>query len=326
VWWRLYTWADVDGSGLWEAGEEGPLIDSRGGAATESRDAGLELPFVREVAGWVERELPASLGLRTGIVWRSERQHLSRQNANQPFEAFSVPVVIPDPGPDGRAHTEDDGRPISGRQLAPELLGLTPVNIVRNVLNSASHHWTIDATVSRRFDGRWLLTGGFAHTWSRDQASGYVGQAVRQNPFPLTPNDLINAGEGGRHEFRVWVAKVHGTYRGPWGVRISPLLRHQSGQPFGRTFTTSLNYRNSIRVLAEPIGTRRMDNVTILDARIERGFRLPDDRRVAVFIDIFNVFNSNPEQNTNWSSGPTFLQPLNVVAPRIARVGAKVDW
>jgi hypothetical protein len=181
-------------------------------------------------------------------------------------------------------------------------------------------------TAVRRFNGRWSLSGGFAHTSSRDQASGYSGQAIRQNFYPLTPNDLINTGPEGRHEFTVWTAKLHGTYQAPWGLRITPLVRHQSGQPFGRTFTTALNYGNNVRILAEPIGTRRMDHITIVDARVEQGFNLPFERRVAVFIDVFNIFNANPEQNINWSSGASFLRPLNIVAPRIARVGVKVGW
>ena len=118
-------------------------------------------------------------------------------------------------------------------------------NIVRNVPNSDSHYWTWDITANKRFSGRWSLVAGFAHTWNRDQASGYSGQPVRQNTYPLTPNDLINAGAEGRYEFRTWTAKVHGTYQAPWDLRITPFLRHQSGQPFGRTFSTSLNYGNT---------------------------------------------------------------------------------
>jgi Carboxypeptidase regulatory-like domain/TonB dependent receptor-like, beta-barrel len=324
-WWRRHAWSDLDGSGVWEPGEEGRPLGRRGGVAMESLDPALDLPFVREVAGWIERELPAAVGVRTGIVWRGERQHFQRQNAYQPFEAFAVPVEIGDPGPDGQVATADDGPRIPGRELRPELVGLSD-NIVRNVPNSDSHYWTWDIAANKRFSGRWSLVAGFAHTWSRDQASGYSGQLVRQNPYPLAPNDLINAGAEGRYEFRIWTAKVHGTYQAPWDLRITPLLRHQSGQPFGRTFTTSLNYGNNVRVLAEPIGTRRMDNITILDARVEKGFGLSRGRRVAAFIDVFNSFNANPEQNTNWSSGPSFLQPLNIVAPRIARVGAKLEW
>ena len=155
--------------------------------------------------------------------------------------------------------------------------------------------------------------------------TGTPDRSFLQNPFPLTPNDLINAGPDGRDQFRVWTAKVHGTYQAPWDLRITPLLRHQSGQPFGRVFVASLN-GNNVRILAEPIGTRRMDNITILDARVEKGFALPHGRRVAAFIDVFNIFNANPELNINWSSGPLFLRPINIVAPRIARVGAKLQW
>ena len=82
-WWRRYTWSDPDGSGVWEPGEEGDLQGSRGGVALESVDPGLELPFVREVAAWIERELVANIGLRTGVVWRGERQHSMRRNANR---------------------------------------------------------------------------------------------------------------------------------------------------------------------------------------------------------------------------------------------------
>ncbi len=334
-WWERYPWLDRNGSGVWEDGEQGELADRRGGLTMESLDQGLELPILREAAAWVERELGANIGMRTGLVWRGERQHYMRQNVTRPFDAFTVPVSISDPGPDGRGGTADDGPAIRGYNLRPEFLGLLPVNIVRNVPDADSHHWTWEITATRRLTGRWSMVGSFAHTWSRDQASGYLGQSVRTNVYPLTPNDLINAGKDGRYEFRIWSAKIHGTYAGPWDVRITPFLRHQSGQPFGRTFSTALNYAGNVRILAEPIGTRRMDNITILDVRVEKGFRLGGHRRLAGFVDVFNVFNDNPEQNTNWSSGllvqdgrerPSFLRPLSIVPPRLARLGVKLDW
>lgn len=196
-------------------------MESRGGIALESLDPGLTLPILREIAASIERELFANLGVRTGIVWRGEQQHYMRQNANRPFDAFTVPVSISDPGPDGRAGTADDGLAIRGYELRPEFLGVVPVNIVRNVPDADSYYWTWDFTATRRFTGRWSLVAALAHTWSRDQASGYLGQSVRNNTYPVTPNDLINAGTDGRHKFRMWSAKVHGTYAGPWDVRIA---------------------------------------------------------------------------------------------------------
>ena len=69
-----------------------------------------------------------------------------------------------------------------------------------------------------------------------------------------------------------------------------------------------------------------MDNITLLDLRVEKGFRLAGQRRVAGFVDVFNVLDANPEQNTNWSSGPSFLRPLSIVPPRLARIGLKLEW
>ena len=110
-------------------------------------------------------------------------------------------------------------------------------------------------------------------------------------------------------------------------MRITPFVRHQSGQPFGRTFVTrELNYAPTVRILAEPLGSRRMDNVTLVDLRVEKGFRLANRGRLAAFVDTFNLLNANPEQNISWSSGPSLLRPLNIVPPRVARVGAKLEW
>jgi hypothetical protein len=323
-WWRRYAWFDADHDDMWEPGEEGgPLPDGRGGSTPDSIDPRMKLPLLKEFGGWFERELPRKIALRTGVVWRGERQHFLRQDARRPFEAFSVPIAIADPGPDGRLGTSDDGVPLRGYELKGDVPN-EPLYVVRNVPHSESNYWTLDLTVTRRFNQRWSIAGGLDHVWNSDQTNTYFGQAIRQNAFPVTPNDLLNAGPNGRYEFRSWSAKVYGTYEGPWGVRVTPYLRHQSGQPFGRTFTTTLNYGN-VRILAEPIGTRRTDNLTIVDARIEKGIRLAGNRRIAGFIDAFNLLNANPEQTTSWSSG-TFLRPLSIVPPRIARLGMKLDW
>ena len=323
-WWRRYAWVDRDGSGLWQPGEEGRLLGLRGGVALESLDPDLQLPFMREMTASVERELPYGVGLRMGVVWRGEYQHFMRQDASRPFDAFTVPIGIRDPGPDGIIGTPDDGPSIQAYDLAPERTSQPPSNVFRNVPNADSQYWSLDVVATRRFAGRWSLVAGFEHTWSHDQASGYLGQSIRNDAYPLTPNDLINARPDGRYDFRTWSAKAYGTYDGPWGLRLIPLVRHQSGQPFGRTFATTLSYGN-VRVLAEPIDTRRMDNVTIVDLRIEKGFGLPQNRRVAAFIDVFNLFNANPEQNASWSSG-SFLRPLTIIPPRIARIGATLEW
>jgi hypothetical protein len=44
------------------------------------------------------------------------------------------------------------------------------------------------------------------------------------------------------------------------------------------------------------------------------------------FIDIYNLANSNAEQNITVSSGANWLRPINIIPPRVMRLGVKYDW
>ena len=146
----------------------------------------------------------------------------------------------------------------------------------------------------------------------------------RQNVLPVTPNDLINTLPNGQEKSTDIAAKVTASWEGRWGLRVSPVYRFQAGQNFGRTIVATLNY-GSVRLPAEPLNARRQDNVSLLDLRIERVTRVRK-ARVSPFVDIYNLTNANPIQNTSWSSGSSFLRPLAIVPPRVLRIGGKVDW
>ena len=240
------------------------------------------------------------------------------------MDAFTERLLLPDPGPDGTLDTADDGPAIEVFQLRPDLV-TQPRIVVRNGSHSASDFLTWEIVARRRFSGGWSLAGSFAHTWNRDHAREFFGQVVRANEFAVTPNDFINADPGGRHVYRNWTANLRGSWEGPWGVRIIPFLRHQSGPAFGRTLRASLNY-GVVPVLAEPVGTRRQPNVTLLDVRMEKDIWRAGSWSLTPFLDVFNALNANPEQNLSWETGATFLRPLVIVPPRIARVGFRLEW
>ena len=326
-WWTQYEWTDPNQSGKWEPGEEGAEQGSSSNRRLESIDPDLTLPVLDEAGAWIERAFHRGVTLRTGVLWRLERYPFARQNLNQLFENFTVPVAILDRGPDGLPGTADDGPTLTAYDLAPEFRNQLADNVVRNVPRASSEYLTWEIAATRRTGGRWSFGAGFAHTWNGDHASNYSGQSVRNNPYPLTPNDLINTGEGGRHEFTTWTAKAYGTFEGPWQLYITPVFRHQSGQPFGRTQTTDrlqLSY-GTVTMLMEPVGTRRMEHITLLDLRIQKTMAVKGGR-VGIFLDLFNCLNANPEQNAVWSSGTSFLRPLTIVPPRIARFGLTFDW
>jgi len=323
LWWERYKWSDTDGDGVWAPGEQLALVERRGGETSGSIDPALKLAFVREATARLEQELPGGFRIQTGLVWRAERQQGARQRASWPLGAFSVVKTINDPGPDGAIGTADDGAPIVVYDLPLELLGSSDI-IVRNGPYGDSDYFTWEAVAQRAVGRRWSVFGAFSHTWHHDQAAGYLGQSVRANEFPATPNDLINADDGGRHVFTTWTAKAYASIDGPWGIVFAPVLRHQSGQPFGRTLVAPLAY-GSVRVLVEPVGSRRQEHVTVVDLRVSKAFALQGSRQVTAFVEVFNLLNSNAEELISWSTND-FLRPLAITPPRIARIGVRIAW
>ena len=324
VWQRRYAWNDLNGDRLWQPGEEGRLIAALGSGATTTIAPGLEDTRTEEVATWLEREVVANLGVRGGFVWRTERQLYQLLNANQPFSGFNVPVTVADPGPDGNFNTGDDGPAIRAWNLAPQYLGLPVRNVLTNVQDARTNYYTWEITATKRMSRGWSAIGSVAHTTSYAQANTFFDTSFRQNQLPVTPNDLINTAPDGQEKSTDLSAKLSASWEGLWGLKISPIYRFQAGQNFGRTIVASLNYGN-VRLPAEPLNARRQDNVSLVDLRIERVTRVRKTR-ISPFIDIYNLTNANPIQNTSWSSGSSFLRPLAIVPPRVLRVGAKVDW
>jgi len=323
-WYRRYLWTtDTNQNGLWDPGEEGRLILQRGGVGSAILDPNLKDQYTREAAGWVEHELIPNFGIRSGVVWRRIANLSQLDNANRPISAFNVPVSIPDPGPDGRVGTADDGPAIAGFNLDAAHVALPTLNILQNTSGKADFY-TFELSANKRLSNRWSLNGAFTYRWSWDHSDAYFGQNLRQRQDLSNPNEAINT-DGGRYVFGTWAFKIHGTYNAPWGVNITPALRTQSGQPFGRTILASLNYGTQ-RILTEPISTRRQDNIVVLDTRLEKVFKVANSRSVSAFVDLYNITNSNAASNINWGSGSTFLLPTTIIGPRILRIGAKFDW
>ena len=153
------------------------------------------------------------------------------------------------------------------------------------------------------------------HTWSRE--------AVFASGTDFTPNALINA-TGDQDRFRTWQAKVHATIDLPRDFLIVPVLRHQSGMPYARTFVQTLNYGTAI-IKTEPVASNRTPNITLVDLRVQKAFRLSRIQVMGLF-DIYNLFNSNADQMLTTSSGAAWQRPTVITGPRVARIGARLQW
>ncbi len=104
------------------------------------------------------------------------------------------------------------------------------------------------------------------------------------------------------------------------------MMRYQQGVPVRPHVRASTLSYGSVRFLAEPIGHaaagRHPDHRPA--RREERDVRTRRD--ISVFFDLYNMFNANPAQNLQWSSGTAWNRPLSIVPPRLARIGVKLNF
>jgi hypothetical protein len=315
MWLRRFGWTDANRNGVFDEGEQGALQLVQGGTASTVFDPDLENTYVKQVTAYVEREVAANFGVRTGFVWNGRRQVRGQINVNRQLEDYNVPVTFRDPGADGRLTTADDGDLLTGYNLSAEALARPIQNITTNLPGANSDYYTWELTATKRETSYWSLQASIAHTWRRETALG-AGTGY-------TPNAFINTDEG-KLVATTWQGKLLATLRLPAAVRVTPTVRHQSGDPFGRTFTQTFNWGNAT-IRAEPIDTRRVANVTVFDVRSEKAFQLGAGR-ITGFFDVYNIFNTNAEQALTTASGSSWLRPVAITSPRIARFGVRYVW
>jgi hypothetical protein len=321
-WWRRYTWTDTNKDGVWQNGEQGAApTSSNGGVGSTQLDPNLQDTRTREAAFWLEREVAQNFGVHAGFVWRKIDQLSQSDNLNRPISAFNVPITVHDPGPDGTQTAT--GTPIQAWNLNPANLALPIVNFLHNTPGH-DDFYNIEFSANKRMSNKWALNASYAYRWNRDNANTYFGNNLRLRQDLSNPNDAINTDDG-QLVFGLWSAKINGSYDAPWGLKVTPAVRMQSGQPYARTFQVTMNY-GAQRFLAEPIGSRQQDNIILFDTRVEKVFRLGGSTALSAFIDGYNLGNTNAAQNINWSSGATFTTPTTIIPPRLWRFGVKFDW
>jgi len=315
TWWERYAWSDLNRNGYYDAGEQGTLLAVNGGRAATVFDPNLKNTYVSQATTYLERELGANFGIRTGFVWNGRRQVRGQINVNRPLADYTVPVSFPDPGRDGRVNTADDGPLITGFNLPADVMARPVVNITTNLAGADSDYYTWEVTATKRETSFWSLQASYAQTWSQETAlsagAGY------------TPNAFINA-QNERLRSTTWQGKVLATLRLPGQFRVTPTVRHQSGTPFARVFTQNFNW-GAATIRAEAINAQRSPNLTVIDLRSEKAFNTPLGRFTG-FFDVYNILNTNAEQQLNTTSGSAYLRPIAITPPRIARVGLKFVW
>jgi hypothetical protein len=305
-----FQWNDVNGDRRWQPGEEGGLLSAALEGAIQL-DPDIESPHTHEASLWLERQLTDALGLRTGFVYKTEDNLIATYQPFRGPQAYTVPFTFIDIGVDGRSGTADD-RELTMYGLPSSRASEFPATQVVMNVPRYGRYKTYEVSLSKRYSNRWSASIGGAHTWMRDFPAGY----------PQSPN------HPGVENRTLWNFKLTGIYDAPYGIRLSPVLRHQSGDNYARTLSIRApsGLIASGTAYADSANSNREDNIWVVDIRAEKTVNITDRIRTRLFLDLFNIANSHASETISQATGPGYQRPSAILAPRTARLGFRFLW
>lgn len=275
----------------------------------------LKQPRTYEFTAGLEREVMANLALRAYYVYRRQDNLFALVNPARPFSAYSVPVTLVDPGPDGRVGSSDDGGPITLSDYSSAFAGAAFTKSQYQNTPDANHnaYHTLELTMNKRLSGRWGLLASVTalknHRWLISSGDSGVAQS---------PNDLLFPID------ETWErdAKFQFIYRLPYGLTVAAVDQIQEGVGLQRTFLfTGLPQLKSLTARLEPFGALRLPTTQLISFSASRDFALPAGRKVNLKLDVYNILNSNTATSINSASGPSYGNVTSYFPGAVARLG-----
>jgi hypothetical protein len=313
----------VKGDKRWQPGEEGAQPTAQSLVGAIELDPNIKSPYTHEASVWLERQVSNTMGVRTGFVYKTEDDLISdNYQLDRPIRAYTTPFTFVDIGVDGVPNTADD-RNLTMYGVSPSAQAAFPTTRYVANLPEFGRYKTIEASANKRYGNRFSASLGGGYTWLFNFPNNY----------PNTPNQ-----PGAEHR-TTWQFKASGNYDARYDIRISPILRHQSGVNFARTGTIVAPAGSGLAVsggtpaanaatliFLEPSNANREDNIWVFDTRIEKGIRFAGSYQLRLFLDLFNMTNSHASETIGRATGTSYLKPSAILAPRTARLGFRMMW
>jgi hypothetical protein len=198
-----------------------------------------------------------------------------------------------------------------------------------------------ETSAVKRLSNKWMARFGFSTNNHREY---FGGADALDDPTPAPGSPRIDGGlvvtaTGGSGKSGIYLVLpqyqfiANGMYQGPWGVNFGAnwLLRQGYAEPYfrGRVATGDpLGSSKSVLVTSD-VGKFRLPAVNSLDVRLEKAIKI-QRANIALDLDIFNVGNVATVLGRQYdlrATGATgFNKTLEIMNPRIARVGARITF
>ena len=318
------AWTDRNGD---RVPQESELGASSGFAANLNRYAdadGPAWPYSDEITAGIEHQLARDVRVALMYYHRTNRQQSGFRNVRVPSSAYTEhTIAVP-----GTAHRPRRHRDLLQPRPAA-FFGAAfqePVWDEEDILDT--DYDGVELTVAKRFSGRWQMLAGL--TLGRNEG----GDAANTNPVANVdlndPNNALNFFEGVTGLDSKYALRLSGSYVFPGDVTLAGSLISNGGQPYQSTYTITRAVFPALTRASQVVrlsrrGDERLPNVTMLDLRLSRPFRL-GDRSITPQVDVFNVTNASTTVALTTGVGGRYLYPSEILAPRIVRLGVAVGF
>jgi hypothetical protein len=317
----------------------GTIVGSATVAQGASVDPNLKDERFDDMGIVVQHQLSNTLSIEGGFIFRELHHAWETINQALPASLFTVPVQENIP-----ATWDAQGNVLTTRAITmwdvPKSLIGPSLNQFSSPAGNNSVYRNVEFTINKRLSNRFTAVGSFY--WTGTSTGGAAIPSAQGGTVATNPDQLIN----NKESYGLWVSHVTGTYEAPWGIRISPVLRMQEGAPILQTYAvTGLNI-GTFTLPTSQYGSIRNPDLYVFDMRFEKDLKFKERYRVSLFLDVFNIFNSNTanvesgvisQKSTviNIAGNPAFGQtekyegfgsPTTILPPRIMRIGARFSF
>lgn len=309
-----YDWRDLNGNNFPDYPLEFGTLRSLNLPARRSIVAGLNSPYTDEATASIERGLNPTISVTARYTYRKNKGILAETDLALPDSAFSIPSTAIDPL---------TGNTVSYWSLGPEYRTVTNQRVLTQFDSNYTRYHGLDLVFNRRFHGGWL----FMASLTIQDTYGRVGGFLDRNDREIFPYGSVGLDAP-------YLGKIVGTVMLPRNIQVSGFFRHTTGlNVYGsvnaqmarllqvRDVTTNSLYQ----VRVEENGSFRQESTNILDLRVSKVFEIKGTKLEAM-LDGFNLTNANNIMRTGVITGSDYNVPLNVLAPRIFRVGLKFEF
>ncbi len=320
---RDCVWTDPNGDGKVQTSEIGTCPAAFSGGTQVQYASGVDWPFSDEATFGVETQLPGAVRVGAMFYYRTNRKQIGQVDTLKPASAYTAHTITIPNGPGG---TVASPKPTTATvyNISAAANAVT-ASLRDNVDYLDTEYKGIEFTATKRFSKKWQMQAGFTIGKNEGGVSGGTDLNDPNNtqyPTGIIGNDSETA------------LRVSGSYELPGKINFAGSMIANNGYPYVSTYSLSRAVaatqgialtRASQTIQLSERGNERFGNVTMFDIRLSRAFRF-GSRSFQPTIDIFNIGNADTATSRTTAVGGSYLNPTEILAPRIIRLGFSLNF